>query len=411
MPDLSKVYSAIGAALTDEEIDQLVEKAGKQPSDIFGQNDTRKEKIRKTIEKLKKEGNERWLLTYVLIQAAEHADVRQAIVQAFPTTLIRLPLAEQGVMAASEYLRKVLIPVPPGLKIELLPKRRSFSDIMQSIVTLFAYKSLHEYLLRLLFILNVNEALLANAAQGVAPDLDSVVHQMDQVVGQAPAVVACVGAGASQEDLWVTKLRSFSASLQAVLNTPEKARDIINEVQRLVRQNLLRLNGKIFVAVQELSFDALTGNFPETIEERNEFKELVQAIFDLRATVLARAFKNKMWQDAENQMSLISGYFDAPTNATSMIEDWLALRSRVNWLAELEPDEQWANEARKYATEIDEDLSKEEELDDQIRVHFETYRSWFRGPFTKIDDTLKLDCGALCKMDDPLKTILDALTK
>ena len=42
-------------------------------------------------------------------------------------------------------------------------------------------------------------------------------------------------------------------------------------------------------------------------------------------------------------------------------------------------------------------------------MHFEAYRNWFRGPFKKIDDTLKVDYGSLTKIDDPLTRILKEL--
>ena len=39
-----------------------------------------------------------------------------------------------------------------------------------------------------------------------------------------------------------------------------------------------------------------------------------------------------MWQDAENQISLIGSYFDSPGDPAVMAEDWAALRERVDWL-------------------------------------------------------------------------------
>ncbi len=70
-----------------------------------------------------------------------------------------------------------------------------------------------------------------------------------------------------------------------------------------------------FAVVQEIPFDALIRDPPDAIEDRAEFKDLVQAMRDLTATVLGRALKNKLWQDAENQISLISNYFDSPDDA------------------------------------------------------------------------------------------------
>src|ERR1700730_8628114 len=93
--ELDDVYSAIGEVLTDAEIEKLVRQAtGKDIHNEWAAlTDPRKVKIRKTVEALKLEGNERWLLTYVLIYAAaqerlreKQEKLREKIVRAFPRT-------------------------------------------------------------------------------------------------------------------------------------------------------------------------------------------------------------------------------------------------------------------------------------------------------------------------------------
>ena len=411
---LDTVYSAIGQILTDDDVVDLVKQATGQDLyvEFASEKDTRKDKIRKTIEALQRDGNERWLLTYMLIRATVKDGLCKKIVEAFPTTLIRLPQADGQVVSALSYMQELLnSPLPPGIKSKLRPKRALFTGIVQGVVTLFAYKDLHEYLLKLLFTLNVGKSLLQNPVDQLAPNLDGIVRQMDQVAAQAPASVAALGANAQQENAWIAALPGLSASLRAAMGSSEAAAKAIDDIQRLVRLNLSRLNGRIFTVVQEIPFDALIRDPPDAIEDRAEFKNLVQAMRDLTATILARALKNKLWQDAENQISLISNYFDSPDDAVVIADDWYSLRERVDWLAELDPDEQWANEAKKYGDEIEIELSKPEKQDDDVRTHFEAYRSWFRGPFKKIDDTLKLDYGSLTKIDDPLTKILNELGK
>jgi hypothetical protein len=424
MPDspereLDVVYSAIGEVLTDEEIELLVKQA--TGNDIYneyaGRNDPRKIKIKKTIEALNHIGNERWLLTWVLIYAAaqerlreKQEKLREKIVKAFPKTLIDLPQAESHVGTALDHMQKVLnTPFPPPLKFQLRPKRPSFAEIVQSIVTLFGYKSLHEGLLLLLFTLSYNEALLANPADDVDPNIESIARQMDEVVKQAPAALALLGVAAAEQRGWVSQLTPFSAALRAAAGAPDTAAHIIDDIQRLVRENLSELNRKIFAAVQKLSFEPLMSDLPLDIENRAEFKNLVQAMRDLSATILARTLKYKMWQDAENQMSLVGTYFIAPDDAAGIADDWFKLQSRVDWLANLEPNEQWSKEAKEHAGEIETELFKEGQLEDDARMHFEAYRTWFRGPFKKIDQALTVDCGSLRKMDDPLTKILNEL--
>jgi hypothetical protein len=419
--ELDNVYSAIGEVLTDDEIKELAARATGWDieNEVAGINDPRKVKIQKTIEKLKPEGNERWLLTYVLIYVAaqerllqRQEKLRERIVRAFPKTLIGLPQAESHVGRALDNLQKLMnTPLPLDLRSQLRPKQSGFAEIVQSVVTLFAYKSLHECWLKLLFTLSYNETLLANPGDHVAPNLDSIARQIDDVVSTAPAALALLGDAAQDQSGRVAELTLLSASLRAAAGAPDKVALIIDDIQRLVRLNLSQLNGKIFAAVQVLSFDPLMRDLPLNIEDRDEFKELKQAIRDLTATILARTLKHKMWQDAENQMSLVGSCLDLPDDATGIADDWFTLRSRVGWLAELEPHEQWSNEARKHTVEIETEIAKEGKVDDRLRMHFEAYRTWFKNPFKKMDEALTVDCGSLRKMDDPLIKILNELTR
>src|SRR6266851_6145368 len=146
---LDVAYSAIGAALSDDEIRDLLKKSsGMNLSDITSANDSPKKKIEKVIDHLKHRGNQRWLLTRVLLHAAaektERAKkTRETIVKAFPETLVRLPRTDNLVMSALGYLQKLLsFPFPANFKFKLLPSRRDFARMPQSVFALFAYSSL-----------------------------------------------------------------------------------------------------------------------------------------------------------------------------------------------------------------------------------------------------------------------------
>src|ERR1700704_5401382 len=125
---------------------------------------------------------------------------------------------------------------------------------------------------------------------------------MDQIVEQTADPLALLGASAVQENAWVGQLPQLSAALRAADGTPDKAADVIDQIQRMVRVNLAGLNRKIFDSVQNLSFDALTSDdLPSSIQDRKEFKEMAQGIRDLKATGLARVLNHKLWLAAENQ--------------------------------------------------------------------------------------------------------------
>lgn len=421
--DLDDVYSKIGEVLDDSEIVLLVKQAtGK---DIYNEwatpNDPRKIRIKKTVEALKLLGDERWLMTYILIYLAARQKLRQTqeklrevVVTAFPTTLMNLPQAEIQVDKALIYLRTVLnVPFPPPLKVQLRPKRGSFAAVAQNIMTLVGYKELQELLLLLLFALNYNEALAANP---LGPNLESIVRGIDNVVQRAPAALTLLGPAASTYAGLVGSLAPQSATLQTAAGTPAGTAAIIDGLQRSVRLYLAQVNKDIFQLVYELSFEpggplagALLGDVPTDIESRDGFKDLVHIIRDLTVTLLARTLKYKFWQDVENQLSLVGSYFEVPGDAAGIAEDWFSLTAKINWLAELEPDQSWSLEAKKLSGEIDNEMYKEGNLDEEVKAHFDAYRKWFGGPLRKIDEALKQDCGSLRKMDDPLNKILNEL--
>jgi hypothetical protein len=116
-----------------------------------------------------------------------------------------------------------------------------------------------------------------------------------------------------------------------------------------------------------------------------------------------------MWQDAENEFSLVDDLFNIPSGEAMQFSDhWLQLKSRVRWLATLDPDAEWAARARQYSDDIDDQLA-EEKLESDLRPSFETYRNLIRICFFGIDAMLKSDCRSLRKIEDPLKSILQEI--
>lgn len=414
MPDnLDLVYSALGAMLSEDDLKDLLKRStGIELSDIVSETDTRKKKVEKVIRYLKERGNERWLLTRVLSHAPAEDQVRKKIVDAFPETLVRLPKADPYVTSAVGYLQKIVnVPLAPDVKYRLLPIRRNFAKTPQSFLALFAFRDLQQSFLTLLLALNANEVFLVDQDDHLAPDLPGIANQIDRVVQQAAAPLVQLGPGASLEAGDLATLSQFAISLRAA--AMEDAAEIIDDIQRVVRKHLSRMNGDIFRTVRDLSFDALTDDLPsriKTVQDQREYGELVQAIRDVTATILARALKNKLWQDAENDISLIRSYFILPESASEMADDWFSVRDRIDWLAQLEPDEQWASEAKKHALEIEDELFQEKNLDD-VRSHFMAYCSWFRGPFLEIDKTTKLEFRSLDQLDGPFKSILNDLER
>jgi len=143
MPDKSELaYSAIGAALSDDDIRDLVKRSTGIPiTGIVGERDPPRKKIEKVVEFLRDRGNQRWLLTRVMFHATAGDMVRQKIVDAFPETLIRFPKAGDHVTRALDYLSKTLsLPLPREVRYRLRPSRRSFARMPKCVIALFAYR-------------------------------------------------------------------------------------------------------------------------------------------------------------------------------------------------------------------------------------------------------------------------------
>src|SRR5215208_1156369 len=226
------VYAAIGEVLTDADLEWLVRQAtGEDIYNIYCHpTDPRKIKIKKTIEALLEQGNERWLLTWVLIHVAAQNKLynkldglNRKVVNKFPKTLVGLPEAGTHLGNTLLNLQKVLsTPFPTALRFKLKAKRVSFSEIAQKILVLFAYKSLQEGLLALQFTFSYNESLLADPDDDLVPNYGSISRKLDDFIEQAPAALSLLGT-AAHEHSWIGDLAPLSSALRAAAGSHNAA--------------------------------------------------------------------------------------------------------------------------------------------------------------------------------------------
>ena len=146
----------------------------------------------------------------------------------------------------------------------------------------------------------------------------------------------------------------------------------VDDIGQLIKVQLARLNLKVFKAANDLSFEALTYDFPDDIETQDAFNDLVHAIRELKPTILARALKYSLWQEAENDISVVEDFFNiSGQDVTDISGPWFAVKPRVLWLAILDPDDPWAKQIRQLSDKIDDQMLAKKTLDDPLKAHFE----------------------------------------
>jgi hypothetical protein len=119
---------------------------------------------------------------------------------------------------------------------------------------------------------------------------------------------------------------------------------------------------------------------------------------------------HKIWQDAENELSLLEDLLDTPADGVRhFVEHWLVLRSHVLWLASLDPDSDWAKLTHSYSDSIETELTRET-FSATMKPSFEAFCRVLKFRFFAIDATLKADCGALSKFHIPLKTMVKEIS-
>ena len=210
------------------------------------------------------------------------------------------------------------------------------------------------------------------------PDFEGIAGQCEKTLIEAPSFAPLLGEQSEEakaELAWIARLQASSAALRAGIAASDAAacRQAVEDIGQLIKVQLARLNGKVFKAANDLSFEALTYDFPDDIETQDAFNDLVHAIRELKPTILARALKYNLWQEAENDISVVEDFFNiAGQEVADISEPWFAAKSRVLWLATLDPDDPWAAQARQLSDQIDDEMLAKKKLDDQIKAQFDT---------------------------------------
>lgn len=360
--------------------------------------------VRRTLDRLIEDGTERWLLIQVLVSAVANEQLRRLIIKASPETLAALPKVDNGVDRALQSLALVTAAVlKPEFLPELQPSRDKIAAISEQIRTLAAFKNLHECL---------HALHLKLAFRSAAVDDLEGVKNIGGTCTAARAAAVPLGMAADAELVWIAELERLADGLGPAIKTANSSatQDGFGGVQRLVRLQLSRLNARIFEAADKLSLDELILVLPSVIMLEESFGQLSHAIRDLKATVMARALVHKIWQDAENELSLVEDVLSTPaTSAQKLIaQNWYRLHSHVQLLASLDPGAAWAKEAMTYSDRVDTELTRET-LSDTMKPSFDAFCRVLKFHFFEVDAKLKEDCGSLGKFHAPLQSIVEEI--
>jgi hypothetical protein len=408
-----RLTRSIGATLTEnDDIKRIVEDAtGNDPYNEYTHPTLpRAQQISQILEHLEKEGHERWLLTYVLVRAVRDERLRRLIVEACPQTMDPLIPMDDQVNAVLKNLEAALAsPLAREIRIELREKRSDFDTVLKQIVELLYYKRLQELLLRLHTKLTFESTLEPLADQHLDASKESIKEVLD-ACKQARDATALLGRAPNDrtfELCSIAELEQLGVDATSAIERGDltAAKTVGNDLQRLIRQHLSRLNGHVFELAKRLPLPALIERPPLSLEE--SFSPLEHAVRDLTPTVLARVLLRKMWQEALNEISLISDLLDAGlTGDTEFSDHWYSLKSHIRWLMSLEPEAPWSKRLHECSTDIDTQLA-DEKIKGDIKPWFESYRRAVAFGFTTV--MLKLDFASLEKINPKLKAVLEEI--
>ena len=402
---LKAVADAIGDALTTERLETAVLSATGNGlfKEYASASDPPRTAVKRTLERLIEEGVERWLLVRVMVDAIADEQLRRLIVKASPEAL-GPPRADGQVERALQCLAPVKAAV---LRPEYLPTLKAsckkLLEVSEGIRVLAAFKDLHECLHGL-------HLKLSFRSPAVADDQERL-GDLQRTCDAARAAAAPLGGGSAVEGAWIAELERIAAELRPAVGGADRAaaQGSLERAQRLCRVHLARLNARIFAAADGLSLDALLQALPPEVALEDSFATLAHAIRDLKATVMARALLHKLWQDAENEISLLEDMLGRPEGGLEhLAESWLVLRAHVILLASLDGQADWAKRATSSAESIETELTREQPWAG-VRPSFEEFSRDLRFRFYAVDATLKADCGSLGRLHAPLASLVQEI--
>jgi hypothetical protein len=258
--------------------------------------------------------------------------------------------------------------------------------------------------------------LLSGALLDLVDDGNSGLNPMDNpdhilhTCQQARTAAKQLGSDREKPELvWINTLEQLASKLRGALTTSDEvtASVLLDDVQRRLRLQLSMLNEHVFEMATTLQFPGLLDDLRQEFEDDESFPNLEHAIRDLKPTVLARALEHTIWQEVDDQISLLADLVicSNPREA-AFVEHWFLVRKRIRWLCAIDPSASWAQVAASYAEDIDDELADEHADEDTASPLVNRFIRIIRLRFLEVDARLKRHWASL----NPISNILSDIT-
>ena len=372
---------------------------------------SRRQQISEILTVLEKEGSERWLLTYVLVGASQNDQLPGLIAKAYPQWADS-EAVEQRVNSVVEVLETVFrSPLAQDILLDLHPKQDNFDTVLQQNAQLLFCNRWQELLQRLHATLAFGLPL-DSSADLQPKDPERCGKHVAEICERARKDLALLGDDFERKTVELSKiaeierLGSEARSAGAAGNLNEATAALVG-LERVLHQQLSRLNAQIFELAKKLSLPTLVDDPPTSLLLLESYPTLRQCVRNLTPTVLARVLMRKLWQEALNEIALMSALMDAGlTRDEDLGDHWHMLKGRIRRITELEPEAPWSKPLNEYAKEIDFELA-DPTTDGKIAPIFARYRRAAALGF--LSALLKLDFAALEKINPKLRGILEEI--
>jgi len=372
------------------------------------------------LQEVDKMGLERIVLGEMRARRADNAALVALIDQACPEARQALPATGQQVSVLITGLDSVRARLAdPAVRDRLTQSVSQLQQIVGTIDSLNAYKSLHECLHQL-------QAKQFRALKDAARNLPTQPDQAAELLAyrnqlrsacliarQAVSELPDMPVLRATEIMWIDVLEAAGDQFHDAIDNgdPKGARSALRKIRAIMVTDPPRLNRLIFTTATALPLNDLMNALRDVGGE--DIPDVAAALNSLRlisATIRAGVVEHREWQDADIRIAEIDQLFerDSPDQLEEFATDWLELKAIVQDLAVRDPDAKWAGKIQLYINNVDDGLAPED-ADGPFRLAFDSFRGEAQFRFLMVDSKLKADCSALVRIGNPLHRILEEL--